>query len=134
MILLNKKEICILNFNTVQRHGGNFVPPNNFLHEENLDYLLEAVVSSIFGEEAYPTIPEKASVYCFNIICNHIFSDGNKRTGLASAHQFLRLNHFDFVQSVSNDILINFITEVASGKYSLDQCKQWFIENTMEIK
>jgi death on curing protein len=133
MKLLSKKEICYLNLNTIELHGGNFVSPNNFLHEENLDYLLEAVVSLLFGAETYPSIPEKASVYCYNIICNHIFTDGNKRTGLASAHQFLRLNNFDFNSSVSNEILIDFITSIASGQITLDQCKQWFIENTIEL-
>jgi death on curing protein len=133
MILLSKADIVKINKRTIEAHGGNFNSPYNFLHEENLDYLLEAVVSIIFGEEAYPTIPEKASVYFYNIICNHIFSDGNKRTGLEAGLAFLDLNNYD-LKPISNTILLNFVLEVASGQLTLDQCKQWFIENTENVK
>ena len=68
------------------------MPPFDFLHEENLDYVLEAVQADLFGEPMYPTMPDKAAVYCFSVIGNHIFTDGNKRTGLESALAFLKLN------------------------------------------
>lgn len=84
MMYLTKAEVIAINHNQVNLFGGNFVPPANFLHEENLDYLLEAVQADMFGEPLYPKIYQKAGVYLFNIICNHIFQDGNKRTGLQS--------------------------------------------------
>ena len=68
------------------------MPPYNFLHEENLDYLAEAVQAEIFDEPLYPTIRDKAALYCFNVIGDHIFTDGNKRTGLEAAPAFLKLN------------------------------------------
>lgn len=120
MRYLTKQRIIQLNKATVDAHGGNFMPPNNFLHEENLDYLIEAVQAEMFGEPLYPTISDKAAVYCYNIICNHIFSDGNKRTGLASALLFLNLNNFDLSLNVNDAILTNFIIKVASGESSLE--------------
>lgn len=93
-VYLDKEDITYINEQTVATHGGNFMPPNNFLHEENLDYLLEAVQAEMFGEPLYPTISDKAAVYCYNIICNHIFSDGNKRTGLEASIAFLKLNGY----------------------------------------
>jgi death-on-curing protein len=42
---LSKNRIIQINKETVRSHGGNFMPPSNFLHEENLDYLIEAVKS-----------------------------------------------------------------------------------------
>lgn len=89
---LSKSRIIIINKETIEVHGGNFMPPSNFLHEENLDYLVEVVTSEMFGQQLYPLITDKAAVYCFNIICNHIFSERNKRTGLGAALQFLNLN------------------------------------------
>lgn len=62
MVYLEKKDITLFNKRTVETHGGNFMPPNNFLHEENLDYLLEAVQAEMFGEPLYPTIADKAAV------------------------------------------------------------------------
>ncbi|MFT4532742.1 MAG: death-on-curing protein [Saprospiraceae bacterium] len=82
---LTKKKIVFLNKLTIERHGGNFNTPSNFLHEENLDYLLEVVTSEMFAQPLYPTMSDKASLYMFNIIGNHIFSDDNKRTGLEAA-------------------------------------------------
>ncbi|TDB69195.1 hypothetical protein [Arundinibacter roseus] len=50
---LDKDDIVFINKRTVSEHGGNFMPPANFLHEENLDYLLEAVQAEMFGEPLY---------------------------------------------------------------------------------
>jgi len=76
MEYLIKEDILQINKQTVERHGGNFVAPYNFLHEDPLDYLIEAVEAKMFGEEMYPAISDKAGLYMFNIISNHIFQDG----------------------------------------------------------
>ena len=131
MRYLTKKRVIRLNKFTVREHGGNFNPPDNFLHEDNLDYLLEAVQAEMFGEPLYPTISDKAAVYCYNIICNHIFSDGNKRTGLGAAHLFLYLNNCDLSLSLDNPILTDFIIKIASGESSLEECRAWFKENVV---
>ena len=129
MRYLTKKRLININKSTVREHGGNFNLPNNFLHEDNLDYLLEAVQAEMFGEPLYPTISDKAAVYCYNIICNHIFSDGNKRTGLGAAHIFLYLNNCDLSLFLDNPILTDFIIKVASGQSSLEECRDFFKEN-----
>jgi death on curing protein len=41
------------------------MPPNNFLHEENLDYLIEAVEAEMFGEPLYPSISDKTAINQF---------------------------------------------------------------------
>lgn len=132
MIYLTKADIIYINKCTVNVHGGNFMPPSNFLHEENLDYLLEIVKTEMFGEELYPLISDKAAVDCFNIIGNHIFTDGNKRTGLESSSAFLKLNNFRIRKSLSNDDLFAYITKIASGESYLEECKTWFANNIQE--
>ncbi len=132
MKYLNKQQITRLNYATIEEHGGNFMPPYNFLHEENLDYLLDAVQAEMFGEPLYPSVTDKAAIYCYNIICNHIFTDGNKRTGLATALVFLNLNGFDLMHKVDDSILTAFIIKLASGHSDLDECKAWFAENVVE--
>ena len=49
IVYLDKEDIVYINKRTVAVHGGNFMPPSNFLHEENLDYLLEIVQAEMFG-------------------------------------------------------------------------------------
>ncbi len=104
------------------------------MHEENLDYLIEAVQAEMFGEPLYPTISDKAAVYCYNIICNHIFSDGNKRTGLEAALAFLKFNGKRLNKSLPHVQLYEFILKLASGESNLDECKAWFAENIITLE
>jgi death-on-curing protein len=133
MRYLTKKQVVRFNRATIQEHGGNFTPPDNFLHEENLDYLIEAVQAEMFGAPLYPSIADKAALYCYNIICNHIFIDGNKRTGLAAALVFLNLNGFDLSININDHVLTDFIIKIASGESNLEECREWFAENSVEI-
>jgi len=142
MKYLTKNDIIIINRETVERHGGNFVPPANILNENPLDYLVEAVETEMFGAPLYPEIYDKAAVYMFNIITNHVFQDGNKRTGLGVALYFLELNDIPFrepriqvdidgkiVPESSENILFDFTIEVASGDLTLEECQAWFKGN-----
>jgi death-on-curing protein len=133
MTYLDKEDIIYINQRTIDVHGGLYLPPNNFLHEENLDYLLGIVDSELFGQQMYPSIEDKAAVYCYNIICNHIFSDGNKRTGLESSLAFLNLNGKRLNALLPKSDLTNFILAVASGEVSLEDCRKWFAENTESL-
>lgn len=133
MTYLDKEDIIYINQRTVEVHGGLYLPPNNFLHEENLDYLLGIVDSELFGQQMYPSIEDKAAVYCYNIICNHIFSDGNKRTGLESSLAFLNLNGKRLNSLLKKSDLTNFILAVASGEVTIEECRKWFAENTESI-
>lgn len=130
MRLLLKEEITFLNKNNVSKFGGNFVPPNNFLHENYLDYLVEIVDAELFGEKMYPEIHQKASIYLFNIISNHIFTDGNKRTGLDACLLFLDFNGYKLKETVTNSILTDFILSVASGNESLETVQQWLKDHS----
>ena len=121
MRLLTKEEIVFLNKNNVSKFGGNYVPPFNFLHESYLDYLVEIVDADLFGEKMYPEIHLKASIYLFNVRSNHIFTDGNKRTGLDACLLYLEFNGYKLKDSITNPILTDFILSIASGNESLEK-------------
>ncbi len=147
MKYLTKNDIILINRETVKRHGGNFVPPANILNENPLDYVIEAVEAEMFGAPLYPEVYDKTAVYMFNIITNHVFQDGNKRTGLAAALYFLELNDIPFrepciqvevdgrtIPETNENILFDFTIEIASGKLTLEECQAWFKENiTLKI-
>lgn len=148
---LTKSDLIKINRRTVELHGGNFVDPGNFHNEIAADSLLESVSSEMFGESLYPTISDKAALYFFNIISYHVFSDGNKRTGLQAARTFVRLNGWTFREPLlsvmfareegirkipskgeqSADILFQITIETASSEYDLDDIKAWFKENIL---
>jgi death-on-curing protein len=58
--------------------------------------LLESAVArpfqSAFGEDAYPSIHEKAAALFHSLIANHPFSDGNKRTAVLALADFILAN------------------------------------------
>jgi len=61
------------------------------------DYgLLESAVArpqaTVFGEDAYPTIHEKAAALLQSLATNHALIDGNKRTAFVSTALFYELN------------------------------------------
>lgn len=129
MKYLSKEAIITINKHQLEVYGGNFVPPQNFLHEENLDYLLEIIDSEMFGQPLYPEIYHKAGLYMFNIIANHVFQNGNKRPGLQSANVFLKSNGYRYKDEITDEVLTDFTLEVASGKYTLEEVQTWFEEN-----
>ncbi len=78
--------------------------------------LLESSVKqpfqSAFGEDAYPTIYEKAACLFHSLIANHCFHNGNKRTGVLAMDQFLLAN--EHVLTLPNDDMYNLAKVTAS--------------------
>ena len=58
--------------------------------------LLESAIArpraTVFGEDAYPTIHEKAAALFQSLATNHALLDGNKRMSLAAMELFYGLN------------------------------------------
>jgi len=79
--------------------------------------------ATVFGEDAYPTLWEKAAALLMSLVGNHPLVDGNKRVGFTCAVLFLHKNGvavefeedpaYDFVIAVAERRL-NDVAEVAS--------------------
>ena len=128
-VYLSKEDVLESNFEVISEFGGNFLPPFNLLNESALDYLIEIVEHGIiFGEVMYPTIESKAALYLFNITENHIFSDGNKRTGLDT------MLIPELPEATDSDtILEKLVFEVAESKRTLEELSEWIKLNMIEI-
>lgn len=61
--------------------------------------LLDAAVNRpravAFGQDAYPTLHEKAAALLDSLVRNHALLDGNKRLGWVATRLFLVLNGYD---------------------------------------
>jgi death on curing protein len=75
------------------------------------------------GQEAYPTIREKASALAFSLVKNHPFRDGNKRTGHAAMEVFLLLNGYELHASIDEQEQI--MLQLASGTLERDAFTEW---------
>lgn len=80
------------------------------------------------GEELYPTLFDKASVYAFFISENQPFLDGNKRTAISSAAVFLDLNGYEI--KVPKGAIYKVMIEVANKRMSREELAQWFQRNS----
>jgi len=123
---LTKNEIIFINREMILHYGGLFTPPDNISNENALEYLVEAVQTELYGTELYPAISTKAAIYLYNIICNHIFNDGTKRTGLEVALNFLEKNNFILKPEVTDEEIILFTLEVAKGGKDINSITEWF--------
>lgn len=89
--------------------------------------LLEAALAQPFqsagGVDLYPSDVEKAARIAFEIISNHPFIDGNKRTGTALMGMYLRMNNIDF--HPKPDQLLNTMLLLASGSIGYEGILLW---------
>jgi hypothetical protein len=67
-------------------YGGGL---NGIRSQQTLASAIGQAEASAFGEDAYPTIPEKAAAYGFFIAEGQPVVDGNKRTALLAMETFL---------------------------------------------
>jgi death-on-curing family protein len=63
--------------------------------KKSLEGIVGNVFQSVFGEDAYPSVEEKAAHLLYFIVKNHPFNDGNKRTGAFSFIWLLKRAGFD---------------------------------------
>ena len=75
--------------------------------------------SSFGGKSPYVDLIDVAAAYFFYLGRNHPFLDGNKRTAMAAAVVFLRLNGFD--PAADSDDWERLVLDVASGKIDREQ-------------
>lgn len=82
--------------------------------------LLQAAVArpraSVFGDDAYPTLWDKAAALLHSLAHNHAFVDGNKRTAWVSAWAFLRLNGIDLPDVYDVDFAERLVLAAAMGQ------------------
>lgn len=61
--------------------------------------LLESALTrpraTVFGEDAYPDLDDKAAALLLSVVSNHALIDGNKRLGWVATRIFYGLNHTD---------------------------------------
>ena len=79
--------------------------------------------TTLFGRDAYPTLPLQTAALMDSIVKNHPMVDGNKRSSWFAANLCVELNRFEFV--VSQDEAFTFILDVATGDNDLEHLAEW---------
>ena len=118
---LTLDELLEIHFHMISKFGGL----RGIRNKNLLQSAIEMPKSTMFEQDLYPTIYDKAAVYLFCIIKNHPFNDANKRTGCAATYLFLQANNIPirFLDEDYEDLAVG----VANGQISKDAAT-WFLE------
>ncbi len=99
----------------------------DILNLNGLKSALAAPRQSMFGEDLFPTVWDKAAALLFLLIQNHPFYDGNKRIALWAVDEFLRRN--GWMLSAAPREKARFTTAVAASQADIATAAQWLREN-----
>ena len=95
-------------------------------HIRDLGLLESALVrpqTSLFGEDAYPTLELKAAVMVESIILNHPMVDGKKRSSWLALNLFVELNDFEII--ATQDEVFDYVLDVANKRIDSEQSAEW---------
>jgi death-on-curing protein len=87
-----------------------------------LDSALARPKTTVFGEDAYPSLSLKAAALAHSIAKNHALVDGNKRTTWALMVSFLIVNGFK--HNFTTEKGMNFVLDLATDKLSLENAAE----------
>lgn len=119
MKYLTPEQVLAIHDQMIKRFGGSS-------GVRDVGLMASAVMcpqASYGGKDLYPTIVKKAASLLQSLLKNHPFVDGNKRTALASAGIFLRLNGYKLVNS--HDEEVKFALRVDNERLSLETIAAW---------
>ncbi|MEA3361525.1 MAG: type II toxin-antitoxin system death-on-curing family toxin [Thermodesulfobacteriota bacterium] len=129
--VLTKSEIIEINRRMTSKFGGIFFECNqNLVNPGSLEHVLEEIQGNLFGLEPYPTLIEKAAAICWRIIVNHVFNDGNKRTGMETCRLFLELN--GYAMRIDFEV-VDIALSMANNRIRFEEFVRWVEQRTSKI-
>ena len=87
-----------------------------------LDSALARPQTSVFGEDAYPSLELKAAALSHSLAKNRALVDGNKRTTWALMVVFLFLN--DYKHNFTTDEGVDFVLGIATDQITLQEAAE----------
>lgn len=82
-----------------------------------------------FGEQAYPTLLDKAAALLHALAAHHLFYDGNKRTATQAVTRFLRGNGLS--PTWNNEQIAAFVLEIAQNQHDIPAIAAWLSRHTV---
>lgn len=121
------EEVLELHFMVVEDFGG----AHGVRDENRLRSLIESPQLVAFGVAQYETVFEKAAVYMRNCIADHVFVDGNKRTGTTLMVIFLTRHGVNL--SASPKELEDFAVRVAVAHLTVADIAAWLEAHAITV-
>ena len=126
MIYLDRAEILWINRTFISVKGGSYYEADdNVMNRNSFEYMIDAPKSILYGTELYEDVYKKAAVYPFLIINDHIFHDGNKRTGMMAAFLFLAKNGLRIKTIVTSPMIVSYAEKITQRHLSIRRISNW---------
>lgn len=119
MIMLTTEYVWLLHKLVIETSGGEVGVRDSNL----LDSAVSGIYQTFDGVDLYLTKEEKAARLAFNLIKDHAFLDGNKRTGLLAMLSFLTIN--GVYLKYSDKELVRLGLSLAEGKMQYEDLLVW---------
>ncbi len=78
---------------------------------------------TVFGDDAYPTFPDKAAALWHSLVRNHALVDGNKRLAWSATRVFCLINGRDLTYTV--DEAEELMLAAAAGEVDVPDIAEW---------
>lgn len=126
--MISVLELYKINKHLVEQFGGVGI---GFKDENLAESLVVSIYQEVFDEVLYPTVEDKISYIVFSIIANHVFLDGNKRTGALILVKLCKDNNLNI--SYTENELIDLVRQIAQSKVDRQYIKDWILSRETHI-
>lgn len=89
-------------------------------------------MTQAFGQEAYPTLMDKAAALLHSLAAHHLFIDGNKRTATRAVIHFLNENGLRVTWTEAD--VRAFVLEIAQGQHDVPVIADWLDRHTAPLE
>ena len=87
--------------------------------------------TTLFGDDAYPSLSLKGAALVESLAQNHPMADGNKRSAWICLNVFLGLNGYEL--RAQTDDAYAFMLDVANSRLSLEATSEWISERLVAL-
>ena len=120
---LNEKDIIQIHYDVIDIAGG----ASGIRIYAGIESAVTAPQAVYYDTEIYPTLADKAAIYCFELVTQHPLIDGNKRVGHGAMVNFLFMN--GHIIDADDDEQEEIILAVASGQLTKEAFTNWVKEH-----
>src|SRR5690625_3395866 len=121
----------VITINTIQIRTFSPDEPVGVKESGLLESTLHRPKQSLFGEDANPSIYEKAAALTDSLAKNHAFYNANKRTALASLIIFLKLNGYKWTMDIVAEQ--DFIVDIVNHRYTFSKMASTIEEYSIKL-
>lgn len=124
---LTLEQLLELHVLVIQETGGS----QGLRDLGRLESAIATQTQSVFGEELYTTLYEKAAALIRSIIADHPFVDGNKRTAMLTGLTFLRENGLQFIAQQGE--IEDFAVKIATDHLDIPTIAAWLDQHSTPL-